>query len=41
MMAASILAQKGIKAIDVAGGFGAIKKTGIAVTDYVCPTTIK
>jgi hypothetical protein len=27
--------------IDVAGGFNAIKKTELKVTDYVCPSTLK
>lgn len=42
MIAASILKSRGIhNLIDVAGGFGAIKKTGIQVTDEVCPSTLK
>ena len=42
VIAASILKSRGIhNLIDVAGGFGAIKKAGIPVTDYVCPTTLK
>ncbi len=43
VIAASILKARGIhNLIDVAGGFGAIKKhTDITCTDYVCPTTIK
>ena len=41
VIAASILKSRGIhNLIDVAGGFGAIKKTDIPVTDYVCPTTL-
>ncbi len=40
MIAASILKSRGIhNLVDVAGGFAHIKKTGIPVTDYVCPTT--
>ncbi|WP_026262190.1 MBL fold metallo-hydrolase [Spirosoma panaciterrae] len=43
MMAASILKSRGYdNVIDVAGGFGAIQKSGrIHTTDYVCPTTLK
>lgn len=42
MIAASILKSRGIhNLIDVAGGFTAIKKAGIPVTDFVCPTTLK
>lgn len=42
MIAASILKSRGIhNLIDVSGGFGAIKKTGIPTTDYVCPTSSK
>lgn len=42
VIAASILKSRGIhNLIDVAGGFGAIKKSGVEVTDYVCPTTLK
>ncbi|MDT0605937.1 MBL fold metallo-hydrolase [Croceitalea rosinachiae] len=42
MIAASILKSRGIhNLVDVAGGFGAIKKAGILVTDFVCPTTLK
>ncbi|MBT8265109.1 MAG: MBL fold metallo-hydrolase [Bacteroidia bacterium] len=41
VIAASILKARGFnKVIDVAGGFGAIKKTGLATTDFVCPTTL-
>ncbi|UOY08501.1 MBL fold metallo-hydrolase [Muricauda sp. SCSIO 64092] len=40
MIAASILKSRGIhNLVDVAGGFGAIKKAGIKTTDFVCPTT--
>lgn len=39
MIAASILKSRGIhNVIDVAGGFAAIKKSGVDVTNYVCPT---
>jgi len=42
MIAASILKSRGIhNLIDVAGGMAAIKKAGIPVTDFVCPTTLK
>ncbi|OEK00412.1 MBL fold metallo-hydrolase [Roseivirga sp. 4D4] len=38
---ASILKSRGYdKVIDVAGGFGAIVKEGIPVTDFVCPSTL-
>ncbi|MDA0176352.1 MULTISPECIES: MBL fold metallo-hydrolase [Mesoflavibacter] len=41
VIAASILKSRGIhNLIDVAGGFGAIKKTTIPRTNYVCPTTL-
>jgi hydroxyacylglutathione hydrolase len=42
VIAASILKSRGIhNLIDVAGGFGAIKKTGMETTNYVCPSTLK
>lgn len=42
MIAASILKSRGIhNLIDVAGGMASIKKAGIPVTDFVCPTTLK
>jgi hydroxyacylglutathione hydrolase len=41
MIASSILKQRGWENfVDVEGGFDAIKKTGVARTDYVCPTTM-
>lgn len=41
VIAASILKSRGIhNLIDVKGGFGAIKKTAVDVTDYICPTTL-
>lgn len=42
MVAISILKARGFdNLIDVAGGFAAIKETGkVAITDYVCPTTM-
>jgi rhodanese-related sulfurtransferase len=42
MIAASILKARGYhNLINVAGGFNAIKKTGIKTTNFVCPTTLK
>ncbi|TVZ56102.1 glyoxylase-like metal-dependent hydrolase (beta-lactamase superfamily II) [Lutibacter sp. Hel_I_33_5] len=42
VIAASILKARGFhKVIDVAGGYGAIKKTPIKRTDSVCPSTLK
>jgi rhodanese-related sulfurtransferase len=42
MIAASILKSRGIhNFLDVAGGMAAIKKAGIPVTDFVCPSTLK
>ncbi|MFD1063973.1 rhodanese-like domain-containing protein [Winogradskyella litorisediminis] len=41
VIAASILKARGFtKLIDVAGGFGAIKKTDLPMTDFVCPSTL-
>jgi len=41
MIAASILKANGIKnVIDIDGGFNAMKKAGLKMTSYVCPTTI-
>jgi len=41
VIAASILKARGFhNVVDIAGGFGAIKKTGLATTDFVCPTTL-
>jgi hydroxyacylglutathione hydrolase len=41
MIAASILKQRGWhNFVDVKGGFEAISKTGVPVTEYVCPTTL-
>lgn len=40
VIASSILKSRGIhNLIDVKGGFRAIKKAGVYVTDYICPTT--
>ncbi|RBP32959.1 glyoxylase-like metal-dependent hydrolase (beta-lactamase superfamily II) [Oceanihabitans sediminis] len=42
VIAASILKSRGIhNLIDVAGGYGAIKKTNIPRTNFVCPSTLK
>jgi len=42
MIAASILKSRGYhNLIDVAGGFGAIQKTALKTTDFVCPSTLK
>ena len=41
MIAASILKSRGIhNLINISGGFNAIKEAGIAVSDYVCPSTL-
>ncbi|SEQ87654.1 Glyoxylase, beta-lactamase superfamily II [Hyunsoonleella jejuensis] len=41
VIAASILKARGFNnLIDIAGGFGAIKKTDLPTTDFVCPTTL-
>ena len=41
VIAASILKSRGIhNLIDVSGGFGALKKEGVSMTDYVCPSTL-
>lgn len=40
MTAASILKARGWdNFVDVESGFNGIKKTGVKVTEYVCPTT--
>ncbi|MDG1781132.1 MAG: MBL fold metallo-hydrolase [Flavobacteriales bacterium] len=42
VIANSILKAKGIhNVIDVLGGFGAIRKTGVETIDFVCPSTKK
>lgn len=42
MIAASILKSRGYENfIEVAGGFGAISKTDVPKTDYVCPSTLR
>jgi len=41
MIAASILKSRGYhNIIDVSGGFDAIKKTNVPVTNFVCPSTL-
>ncbi len=41
MIASSILKLRGFhRLVDIQGGFGAIKKTEIATTEYVCPSTL-
>ncbi len=41
MITASILKSRGFEnVIDIAGGFKAIKETGITLTSYVCPKTL-
>ncbi len=41
VIAASILKSRGIhNLVDVGGGFGAIKLSGIETTNYVCPSTL-
>ncbi|TAH19659.1 MAG: MBL fold metallo-hydrolase [Cytophagales bacterium] len=42
MIAVSVLKARGYhNVIDVAGGFGAISKTDVPKTNYVCPSTLK
>lgn len=42
VIAGSILKARGIhNLIDVQGGFGAIKKTDLPLTEFVCPSTLK
>jgi glyoxylase-like metal-dependent hydrolase (beta-lactamase superfamily II)/rhodanese-related sulfurtransferase len=41
VIAASILKSRGIhNLIDVSGGFGALKKEGLPISEYVCPSTL-
>ena len=41
MIAASILKSRGVEnVIDVAGGYGAIKNTGLKRTDFACPSKV-
>ncbi|SFF21093.1 MBL fold metallo-hydrolase [Thermoflexibacter ruber] len=42
MIACSVLKARGYhNVVDIAGGFGAISKTDIPKTNYVCPSTLK
>jgi rhodanese-related sulfurtransferase len=42
VIAASILKSRGIHgAINILGGYAALKKTNIKKTDYICPSTLK
>ncbi len=42
MIAASILKARGYHHVkDVIGGFGALSKTSLPKTAYVCPSTLK
>lgn len=42
MITASILKSRGFEnVIDIAGGFKAIKETGIETSEFVCPSTLK
>lgn len=42
MIAVSLLRQQGFRQIiDIAGGMAAIKKSGIEVSEYVCPNSLK
>ncbi|NMH86581.1 MBL fold metallo-hydrolase [Flavivirga algicola] len=40
VIAASILKARGFHVIDIAGGFGAIKKSDLPTTTFVCPSTL-
>ncbi len=41
VIAASILKSRGFhNLIDIAGGFGALKKAGVNISNYVCPSTL-
>ncbi len=41
VIAASILKARGFNnLIDIAGGFGAIKKTDMLTTHFICPSTL-
>ncbi|OUR96039.1 MBL fold metallo-hydrolase [Flavobacteriales bacterium 33_180_T64] len=42
VIAASILKARGFHSlVDIAGGFGAIKKTDLSITDFICPSESK
>ena len=38
MIAASILNARGFHVVDISGGWLAMEKTNLPVTDYICPT---
>jgi len=41
VIAASLLKKQGISnVINIEGGFGAIKKISIPLSDFICPTTL-
>ncbi len=40
VIAASILKARGFHVIDIAGGFAAIKKTDLPITNFICPSTL-
>jgi len=41
VIAASILKARGFEnLVDIAGGFAALKKTKLPITNYVCPSTL-
>ena len=41
VIAASILKARGFNnLIDIAGGFGALKKTNLPTTNFICPSTL-
>ena len=41
MIAASVLKSRGVhNLVDLAGGFKALNEVGVAVTDYICPTSL-
>jgi hydroxyacylglutathione hydrolase len=41
VIAASILKARGFhKIIDIAGGFAALKKTDLPLSEFVCPSTL-
>ncbi len=40
VIAASILKARGFNVIDIAGGFAAIKKTDLPITNFICPSTL-
>ena len=41
LISSSVFKRNGVRNVtDVRGGFKAIKETGIALTEYVCPTTL-